>query len=68
MSKVSRAPKLPKATPPDEDDSSLEDDDKEVKPIPKEPKEKARAVEPKPKVVLDAEGGVKIKDALIQNF
>ncbi len=70
MSKVGRVPKLPKATPLDEDDSSS-DEEEEVEPIPKELKGKARAVEdtwPTPKVVKDEEGDVKIKNILVQNI
>ncbi len=67
MFKVGRVLKLPKATPLDEDDSSLNKEE-EVEPILKELKRKARAVEdtrPILEVVKDEEGDVKIKDALV---
>ncbi len=67
MSRVSRVLKLPKATPLDKDDSSL-DKEEEVELILKKFKGKARVVEdtrPLPKVVKDEEGDVKIKDALV---
>ncbi len=69
MSKVSKTLELLKVTLLKEDDSDLEDDE-EGEPAPKELKGKARAVElikPKPKVVLDIEGDVKIKNAPVQN-
>jgi len=69
MSEVGKTTKLLEVTLPEEDDSDSEDDD-EGEPAQKEEKGKAQAVEPvkpKPKVVLDIEGDVKIKDALVQN-
>jgi len=67
ISKVGRVLKLPEATPLDKDDSSL-DKEEEVETIPKELKEKARAVkdtQPLRRVVKDEEGDVKIKDTLV---